>query len=176
MLILYMYLRTAFKIGYNWDHYKDILTLLSDPAEAQRMCDIGSDHYCSKSCNRCPESQNVVMLVGGSWEQGANTFRLNPTFFSLNGSLPACLASPKNDIDSSIPRMRTPGLFVNKGGSNLNNIHWSLNEIHNIVLLDGNPVTCLGDNNLDECYEYDISSDSWSIVGSTTAPGWVTML
>lgn len=47
--------------------------------------------------------------------------------------------------------MRTPGLFVNK---------------------DGNPVMCLGENSLDECYEYDISSDSWSIVGSTTAPGF----
>ena len=118
------------------------------------------------------------MLVGGSPTNGPHNFRLNPTFFSLNGSLPACLASPKNDIDSSIPRMRTPGLFMNKGGSNLylNYIHLSLNEIHSILLLDGNPVMCLGDNNLDECYEYDISSDSWSIVGSTTAPGLVKML
>ena len=57
------------------------------------------------------------MLVGGSWEQGANTFRLNPTFFSLNGSLPACLNSTKNDIvnDGSLNKIKSPGLFTNKG-------------------------------------------------------------
>ena len=161
-----------------WVHVRTTLSLqlCTGEAEAQQLCDIGTDHYCSKSCNKCPDSQNIVMLVGGSPTNGPNNFRLNPTFFSLNGSLPACLASPKNDIDSSIPRMRTPGLFVNKGGITLSNINWSLSEIHNIVWLDGNPVMCLGENSLDECYEYDISSDSWSIVGSTTAPGWVTML
>ena len=85
------------------------------------MCDIGTDHYCPKTCDQCPGSQNVVMLVGGrSGPNGQNynkeDWTNNPSFFSLNGSLPACLSGTKSDIHSSIIRMESgPALFMNQG-------------------------------------------------------------
>ena len=93
--------------------------LCSDSALAQEWCDGGSDHYCSVSCNRCPASQDVIMLVGGKGQvNGKGTpqeWILNPTFISLNGSLPACYASAKNDIDSSLSEIQSPALFTNQG-------------------------------------------------------------
>ena len=65
----------------------DTLSLCKDTAEAQRLCDVGTDHYCSKSCNRCSDSQNVVMLVGG--RKNSQNWYVNPVFMALNGSFPA---------------------------------------------------------------------------------------
>ena len=93
-------------------HFPHIASLYQDTVEAQRVCDIGTDHYCSKACNRCPDSQNVIMLVGG--RKSGNNWYLNPRFFPLNGSLPACLDSTKSDIHSSLSQIRTPAIFVNQ--------------------------------------------------------------
>ena len=84
-----------------------------DTAEAQRLCDVGTDHYCSKSCNRCSDSQNVVMLVGG--RMNSQNWYVNPVFMALNGSLPSCLASVKNDFGNGLTKPRLPGLFINQG-------------------------------------------------------------
>ena len=90
--------------------------LPSDSAMAQEMCDAGSDHYCAVSCDRCPDSQHVMMLVGGHQSRPTNQWMMNPTFFALNGSLPACLNSTKNDIvnDGSLNKIKSPGLFTNQ--------------------------------------------------------------
>ena len=91
--------------------------LQTDSAYAQGMCDAGSDHYCSITCNRCSDSQNIIMLVGGFRRSPSKQWMLNPTFFSLNGSLPTCLASIKNNIsmDSSHNKIKSPALFTNQG-------------------------------------------------------------
>ena len=97
--------------------FSESLYLYKDTAAAQRMCDAGTDHYCSKTCNKCgqyTDSQNLVMLVGG--RKNGDEYYLNPSFFSLNGSsLPACLDSTKNDIHPSLSKTRTPALFTNQG-------------------------------------------------------------
>ena len=86
-------------------------------ALANKFCDDGSDHYCSITCNRCQEGQNIIMLVGGFQRKPSRQWMLNPTFFALNGSLPSCLNSTKNNItnDGSLSRIRSPGLFTNQG-------------------------------------------------------------
>ena len=106
-------------------------------AEAQRLCDVGTDHYCSESCNRCSESQNVVMFVGGrSTQSGSGTnWNLNPSFMALNGSLPACLSSTKNDIHSSLTKIRTPAFFMNQGLDLETYVYWLSEKKINIVPL-----------------------------------------
>ena len=40
---------------------------------------------------------------------------LNPTFFALNGSLPDCLSSTKNNISTVLSEIKGPAIFINKG-------------------------------------------------------------
>ena len=70
---------------------------------------------------------------------------LNPTFFSLNGSLPTCLASIKNDItnDTSYDKYITPALFTNRSVYSYR---------------DENPVMCVGHKFEDECFKYEVGS------------------
>ena len=97
--------------------YSNFIVICADSALAQETCDMGLDHYCSVACNKCPDSQNIIMFVGGFTKSPTRQWMLNPTFFALNGSLPNCLASPKNDItsDTSYNKYITPALFTNKG-------------------------------------------------------------
>ena len=128
-------------------------SLCTDSALAQEMCDAGSDHYCSVTCNRCSDSQNIIMLAGGFQQSPSKQWMLNPTFFALNGTLPACLASTKNDInDTSLNKIKMPSLFTNPS----KNVIQSFFRNYYINFLDGNPVMCLGHANLDECYEYEV--------------------
>ena len=93
------------------------------------------------------------MLVGGK-SNGQNWY-LSPRFFSLNGSLPACLASTKNDIHSSLTKIRAPGIFINKSEFFYAILTLNLNK-HIIIVSDGKPVMCVGHFNLDECFEYEV--------------------
>ena len=139
-----------------------------DVALADKFCDDGSDHYCSITCNRCQESQNIIMFVGGFQRKPVRQWMLNPTFFALNGSLPSCLNSTKNNItnDGSHTRIRSPGLFINQGDILQHLVVLALNMIY--LNLGGNPVMCVGHARQDDCFEYEVGSLTLSFVDLVT--------
>ena len=111
------YVVSVLEIVMNFHSKNFNLYIPIDVVLAKEFCDVGSDHYCSVTCNRCQESQNIIMLVGGYQRKPSRQWMLNPTFFALNGSLPSCLNSTKNNItnDGSHTKIRSPGLFINQG-------------------------------------------------------------
>ena len=121
------------------------------------------DHYCSVTCNTCPDKQNIIMIVGGHQTSPSKQWMLNPTFFSLNGSLPTCLASTKNNItnDGTLNKLKNPALFTNQGTINCWNCTVSFfTEIIRLLFADGNPVMCVGHPGQDECFKYEVRSQN----------------